>query len=362
MVSRFSGMENLVVCIMAGGSGTRFWPMSRTERPKQFLNLTGNRTMLQVTFDRLNGLVPAERVLVLTNGRFADLAREQLPELPHDNVVGEPMARDTSGAVALAAALCQEKFPGCVMAILAADHTIEPDAVFQKNLATAATLAAKDGGLYTFGIPPRFASTGYGYLELGDKLSDLDGASCHRLKGFREKPDQATATSFLAKGGYLWNSGMFVWKVEDIQTELKAHLPAHHAAMVPAAKAWGTSAFEEALRAAFEPLPKVSIDFGVMEKAADVRCLVAQFDWNDVGGWIALEEVLPQDEQGNWTQGKLLALDAARNIAVSEDPSHQIVLMGVDDLIVVTTPKATLVCRKSEAERIKQVVETLSRA
>jgi len=353
-------MNNLVVCIMAGGSGTRFWPMSRTERPKQFLNLTGDRTMLQVTFDRLQGLVPAERVLVLTNGRFADLAREQLPELPRDNVIGEPMPRDTSGAVALAAALCQERFPGCVMAVLAADHTIEPAEVFRRNLATAAELAAEQGGLYTFGIPPRTPSTGYGYLEMGEVIAQRNGATCHQLKGFREKPDLATAETFVKHGGYLWNSGMFVWKVDDIQRELAAQLPAHHAAMIPAAKAWGSEGFEAALLAAFEPLPKISIDFGVMEKAQDVRCLVAQFDWNDVGGWVALEEVLPQDAQGNWTQGKLLALDSAQNIAVSEDPNHQIVLLGVDDLIVVTTPNATLVCRKSEAERIKQVVEALS--
>lgn len=351
--------QNLVVAIMAGGSGTRFWPMSRPERPKQFLNLTGERTMLQVTFDRLEGLVPPERVLVLTNAKFADLAREQLPELPAENVIGEPMPRDTSGAVALAAALVEKKWPGAVLAILAADHTIEPAARFREVLLGTAEAAAAEGGLYTFGIAPRSASTGYGYLEVGEKIGERRGAPVHKLAAFREKPDQATADAFLKSGRHQWNSGMFVWKTTDILAEIATHLPAHHEAMKGAAEAWGTPAFPAALLAAFEPLPKVSIDFGVMEKASDVRCAVADFDWNDVGGWVALEQVLPRDAAGNWTQTALSALDSRDNIVVSEQNGHRVVCIGVSDLIVVTTPNATLVCRKADAERIKQVVETL---
>lgn len=353
--------DNLVVAIMAGGSGTRFWPMSREERPKQFLNLTGERTMLQITRDRLEGLVPPERILVLTNAKFAGLVMEQLPELPPENVIGEPMARDTSGAVALAAALVDKKWPGAVMAILAADHTIETAARFQEVLLATAESAAAEGGLYTFGIRPRNAATGYGYLEVGEKTGTRGGASFHKLAAFREKPDLATAETFLASGRHLWNSGMFVWRTSDIQAELAKHLPAHHAAMVGAAAAWGTTGFPAALAAAFEPLPKVSIDFGVMEKAGDVRCAVADFDWNDVGGWVALEQVLPLDAQGNWSQTQLLSIDSTRNIVVSEQNGHKVVCIGVDDLIVVTTPQATLVCRKSEAERIKQAVEALKR-
>jgi mannose-1-phosphate guanylyltransferase len=351
--------HNLVVAIMAGGSGTRFWPMSRKELPKQFLNLTGTRTMLQLTRDRLEGLVPPERILVLTNARFTGIVHEQLPELPEENIVGEPLARDTSGAVALAAALVERKWPGAVLAILAADHTIEPAERFREVLLATAESAAAEGGLYTFGIQPRSAATGYGYLEMGQKLGERRGAAVHKLAAFREKPDLPTARTFLASGKHLWNSGMFVWRTSDIQSEIKKHLPAHHAAMAEAAKAWGTPAFAEALRTAFEPLPKVSIDFGVMEKAADVRCAIADFDWNDVGGWVALEQVLPLDKDGNWTQADLLSIDSTRNIVVSEQSGHKVVCIGVDDLIVVTTPGATLVCRKSEAERIKQAVAEL---
>jgi mannose-1-phosphate guanylyltransferase len=350
--------QNLVVAIMAGGSGTRFWPMSREERPKQFLNLTGSRTMLQLTRDRLEGIAP-QRILVLTNARFAGLAREQLPDLPPENIIGEPMPRDTSGAVALAAALVERKWPGAVLAILAADHTIEPPERFREVLFATAETAFAEGGLYTFGIQPRSAATGYGYLEVGEKLGERRGASFHKLVAFREKPDLPTAQAFLASGRHLWNSGMFVWRTSDIQRELLAQLPKHHAAMAKAAQAWGTPGFEEALRQAFEPLPKVSIDFGVMENASDVRCAVADFEWNDVGGWVALEQVLPRDEAGNWTQTDLLPIDASRNIVVSERPGHKVVCIGVDDLIVVVTPDATLVCRKSEAERIKQAVEAL---
>ena len=351
--------QNLVVAIMAGGSGTRFWPMSREERPKQFLNLTGPRTMLQVTRDRLEGLVPPERILVLTNAKFVDLVREQLPELPVDNIIGEPMPRDTSGAVALAAELVELKWPGAVLAILAADHTIEPPVRFREVLLATAEAAAAEGGLYTFGIKPRNAATGYGYLEVGDRIGERRGASFHRLAAFREKPDLPTAEQFLVSGRHLWNSGMFVWRTSDIQAEIQRHLPQHHAALAKAALEWGTPGFEAALRKAFEPLPKVSIDFGVMEKAADVRCAVADFDWNDVGGWVALEQVLPLDQAGNWTQADLLSIGSTRNIVVSESAGHKVVCIGVDDLIVVTTPGATLVCRKSEAERIKQAVEAL---
>ena len=354
--------SNLVVAIMAGGSGTRFWPMSREERPKQFLNLTGNRTMLQVTRDRLEGLVPPERILVLTNARFADLAREQLPELPSENVIGEPMARDTSGAVALAAALVEKKWPGAVLAILAADHTIEPAARFREVLLATAEAAFAEGGLYTFGIQPRSAATGYGYLEVGDKIGERRGAAVHKLAAFREKPDLATAETFLKSGKHLWNSGMFVWRTRDILAEIERQLPQHFNAMKGAATAWGTTEFDAALKAAFEPLPKVSIDFGVMENAAEVRCTVADFDWNDVGGWVALEQVLPKDRFGNWTQTDLLPMDASGNIVVSEQNGHKVVCIGVSDLIVVTTPNATLVCRKEDAERIKQAVEALKKA
>lgn len=354
--------SNLVVAIMAGGSGTRFWPMSREERPKQFLNLTGSRTMLQVTRDRLEGLVPPERILVLTNARFAALAREQLPELPPENVIGEPMARDTSGAVALAAALVDKKWPGAVLAILAADHTIEPASRFREVLLATAEAAASEGGLYTFGIKPRHAATGYGYLEVADKIGERREAAIHKLAAFREKPDMATAETFVKSGRHMWNSGMFVWRTSDILAEIEKHLPAHAAAMKGAAAAWGTTGFDDALKAAFEPLPKVSIDFGVMEKASDVRCTVADFDWNDVGGWVALEQVLPKDAVGNWTQTDLLPIDASGNIVVSEQAGHKVVCIGVSDLIVVTTPNATLVCRKEDAERIKQAVEALKKA
>ena len=223
--------------------------MSREDRPKQFLNLTGSRTMLQVTRDRLEGLVPPERILVLTNARFQDLAREQLPELPAENVIGEPMARDTSGAVALAAALVDKKWPGAVLAILAADHTIEPAYRFREVLLATAESGREEGGLYTFGIRPRQAATGYGYLELGDKLGERRNAPFHRLAAFREKPDAATAETFLASGKHLWNSGMFVWRTTDILAEIEQHRPQHYHAMQAPAKAWGTPAVESALSA-----------------------------------------------------------------------------------------------------------------
>jgi mannose-1-phosphate guanylyltransferase len=354
--------SNLVVAIMAGGSGTRFWPMSREERPKQFLNLTGSRTMLQVTRDRLEGLVPPERILVLTNARFADLAREQLPELPSENVIGEPMARDTSGAVALAAALVEKKWPGAVLAILAADHTIETAARFQEVLLGTAEAATAEGGLYTFGIQPRNAATGYGYLEVGTKIGERRGAAVHKLAAFREKPDAATAESFLKSGKHLWNSGMFVWKTTDILAEIEKHLPAHHAAMKGAAAAWGTDKFDEASQGGFRTAPQGVHRFrrdGKGRRRALRRRRLRLERRGRLGG----SGASPSAGRGG-------QLDPDRPSALGRHREHRGVgaerpqggCIGVSDLIVVTTPNATLVCRKGDAERIKQAVEALKKA
>ena len=226
--------SNLVVVIMAGGAGTRFWPVSTKTRPKQFLRLFGDRTLLQLSYDRLSGVVGPERVLVLTNEDFVPLVREQLPELPPENVLGEPYRRDTGAAVCLAALLARKRFGNPVIATLTADHLIGPVDLFQRTLRSAVSVAATDAVLYTFGVRPDFPSTAYGYLEIGEKIPTPGDIEHFRLKSFKEKPDRETAEEYVSSGRFLWNSGMFVWQADAILAELEHHLPDHLSAIAPA--------------------------------------------------------------------------------------------------------------------------------
>ena len=359
MSNTFDPQKDLVAVIMAGGSGTRFWPLSLPSKPKQFLALFGDRTMLQLTVDRLSGLVPPEHTLVLTNGRHAGLVRRQLPQIPAANVIGEPMARDTAAAVALAAVLCEARFGDPVMAVLTADHLIQPVELFQQTLLSAARAARESGALYTFGIAPAYPSTGYGYLEAGDPLETDDGIEHFRLAKFREKPDQETAREFVASGHHSWNSGMFAWRTSAISTAIRTFLPGHAERLEPLKSSDGSSKWVTDLQAAFEPLEKISIDFGVMEKANDVRMVRAAFQWSDVGGWLALEQFHQPDEAGNRGTGKIRSLDAETNAVFCEDPEEMVALVGVKDLVVVRSGKRTLVTHRSATEKVKTLVEQM---
>lgn len=350
---------DLFVVLMAGGSGTRLWPLSTSDRPKQLLALTGARSLLQQTMDRALLLAPPERVLVLTSARYLSAVREQLPELPPAQVVAEPVPRDTAGAVALAAAVGRAVCPGAVMVVLPADHLITATEPFLEAVRSAARGAATSQALYTFGIEPTHAATGYGYLEQGAAVQ-VPGETGHfQLARFREKPDLATAESFLASGRFLWNSGVFVWRTEVIWKELERRLPEHVARLGPLSERFGRPDFVEALAEAFAPLAKISIDFAVMEKAAEVRMVRAGFDWCDVGGWPALGAYLPRDAAGNAHRGNLEALDARDNLVFCEDPSELVALVGVEGLVVVRSGARTLVVPGSRAQEIKALVDRL---
>ncbi len=355
----FDPQRDLDVVIMAGGAGTRFWPLSTEVRPKQFLRLFGERTMLQLTWDRVASLVPPERVFVLTNARYLSLVRDQLPELPADNVIGEPMARDTSGAIALATAVCRARHGDPVMAVLTADHLIRPEEQFQSTLVSAARAARASGALYTFGIAPTFPATGYGYLEAGESLGVTDGVEHFALDGFHEKPSLDTAREFLKARRYSWNSGMFVWRTSAIEAALKRYLPTHSAIVAPLAAADRTEGWEDALAAAFEPLPKTSIDYGVMEKAERVRMIRATFEWSDVGDWLALERFHEPDGDGNRGSANIRALGANNNAVFCDAEDETVALVGVRDLIVVRAGDRTLVAHRTATEQVKQLVQRL---
>ncbi len=350
---------NLVATIMAGGTGTRFWPMSTKERPKQFLKLFGDRSLLQKSYDRIRGLLPVERILILTNAAHVPLVREQLPDLPPGNVIGEPLKRDTAAAVALAAALCRRRFGDPVILTLTADHLIEPVDLFQKTLLSAARGAADEPVLYTFGIRPDYPATGYGYLEFGKRLFEDDGIEHYELLRFKEKPDVETAKGYLSMGRFYWNSGMFVWRAEAILRELEKNLPLHHRSMTRAAESDGMPSWPRALEDAFREVHPISIDYGVMEKATTVRAVAARFTWSDVGGWLSLETFLPKDAEGNAARGEISALDARGNLVFCEDPDEQVMMIGLTDLVIVRTGKRTLLMKKEKAEELKNLVRAL---
>ncbi len=349
----------LAVMIMAGGAGTRFWPLSTGERPKQFLRLFGERSLLQQSYDRIRELAPDERILVLTNRRLTGLVREQLPELPARNVIGEPERKDTAAAIALGALVMRRRFGDPVMVVLTADQLIRPEEDFRRVLLSAARGAAESSALYTFGVKPSYPATCYGYLERGEPVGTQDGIGHFHLRRFVEKPAAGTAREYLEDGRYYWNSGMFVWRVGTILAELERQLPEHLAQLSPALEGEEGPARETRLGEAFARLKAISIDYGVMEGAREVRMAVADYYWNDVGGWLALEEFLEKDSSGNAARGQLAALDARDNLVYCEQPEETVALIGVSGLVVVRAGDCTLIVPKERAEQIKSLVKRL---
>lgn len=353
--------ENLasefVAVILAGGAGTRFWPLSTERKPKQFLRILDERSLLRMSLERLEGLVPPQRTLVLTKAEMKPLVARELPELPEKNILGEPARRDTAAAVCLAALVCQRMFGETVMAVLTADHLISPREKFQDSLVSAVRAAGSSKALYTFGIPPTYPATGYGYLELGEELLREGDISHHRILRFREKPDLETAKTYLQSGKFMWNSGMFVWSLKAILEEIRRHLPFHWQGLSKAVEHWETSQWQEELTRAFLPLEKISVDYAIMEKAQDIICVVASWEWKDLGGWASVMELLPKDPQGNAARGRLFSQDSMNNLVFCEEPEETVALLGVEGLVVVRAGQKTLVARMEEAEKLKGLVE-----
>ncbi len=344
--------------IMAGGSGTRFWPLSRQDYPKQFLSIVGDESMMSQTWRRCLALVgDPQRVLVVTGARYADLTREQLPDLPAANLLAEPEARNTAPCLAWTAAELQRRDPDSLMLVFPADHVIE-DIDGMRRSAEAACAAARTGALVTFGVPPRYAETGYGYVEVAAPL-DLHPeppAPVRHVAAFREKPDAETAQQYVEAGTFLWNSGMFVWESRALLAAMEEHLPA----AARAAEAMLAAADEAGRSAAYAEMPATSIDYGIMEQAQRVACVEAQFDWSDVGSWEALAELLPADDDGNFARGEVAALDARGNLVHA--PGEKVALLGVEGLAVVRAGDVLLVARLDRSQDIKELRERVAAA
>ncbi|MCO5044140.1 MAG: sugar phosphate nucleotidyltransferase [Kiritimatiellae bacterium] len=346
--------------ILAGGRGERFWPLSRAARPKQLLALVGNRPLLAQAVGRLEGLIPPERVLVLTNADLVQASREAAPELPPANIIGEPVGRDTAPAVALATALVKARDPKGVFAILTADHVMGDLPHFRETLAAGMDIAESGDYLVTIGIQPNEPSTGFGYIEQGDDFSTVRGIPFKRVRRFVEKPDRSTAESYLASGRFAWNSGMFVWSVPSIQSALQKYHPELGSKIDEWALAAVQPNFAEQLAESFATVRKISIDYAVMEKADNIVVAAGTFAWDDVGSWPALERHFPADHAQNVLIGDATAVASAQNIVYSQ--GRLTALVGVKDLIVVQAEDATLVCHRDHAQNIKELLATLREA
>ena len=340
-------------CIIAGGSGERFWPMSRAHTPKHLLTLFSERTLLEETIQRLKGVVADQNIWVITNQEQVPLIQKAIPWFPKGQIIGEPAKRDTAPAAALATGLVRSRDPNGIVALLPADAVIRDAKRFGEQLLHAFDWAAGSAkeSLLTFAIPARWAATGYGYLELGEEIAAAgDGIRLLRVKRFVEKPDEATARGYLAAKNFAWNAGMFVWGAGKFLSEVERSAP-ELAAFIREFPAGDPTAY---LAAKFASLPKISVDYAVLEKASSVATVVAQFDWDDVGAWTSLPEHISSDASGNVSRGLVVSEGSANNIAVSN--GRLIALCGVKDLVVVETADAILVCHRDAVQDIKKLL------
>ena len=351
----------LYAVIMAGGSGTRFWPLSREARPKQLLDLTGERTMIQQTLDRLGGLIADDRVLVVTNRALVPAVREQLPQLAPGAVLGEPCRRDTAPCIGLSAAFALAQDPDAVLVVMPSDHVIQPEQAFRDAIKHAGQIVSEgENRIVTFGIRPRYAAEIYGYIERDAKAAgDQAALNTYRVKSFHEKPNAVRAAEFLATDRFYWNSGIFVWRADTIWNAIARFEPAMAKHLGAIRDAIGKPDFPAVFEREFQAMNGRSIDFAVMERFdGEIFVVEAPFDWDDVGNWPALSRLVGEDDRGNTIVGKHLGIETQGCIVRSDD-DHLIVTVGLDDCIVVHTPDATLVARKSHEEQIRKVVASL---
>ncbi len=353
-------MPERFVVIMAGGRGERFWPQSCAATPKHLLTIVGDKSMLAQTVDRVAGVVPRENILVLTTLAQLEGCRRACPGLPAANVVAEPMGRDTAAATGLAMLLVKQRNPAATFAMLPADHVIHDTTEYAKLLTVAFEAAEAADVLVTLGIKPATPETGFGYIEQAGPWKTVAGRPVMAVKRFVEKPDTKTAEGYLASGKYFWNAGMFVWRVPVVEAAFKAHAPELYAGLAKLEAATKSAGgWTKALAEVYPALPKISVDYALMEKSTNVVVVPATFDWDDVGAWPAIAKHFTPDAAGNVLRGLAMVEGGANNIVVSDD-GHLTAVVGASDLVVVHTPTATLVCPKDKAQEIKMLLKRLS--
>ena len=352
--------KNFYAVVMAGGKGERFWPQSRTDHPKQLLRLIGNLTLLEQTAERLKPLVPEENILIITNQDYVAPMQSLLKNLPPENIIGEPVGKDTAPCVALAAGIVRAKAGNddAVMFLLPADHVIRNVSAMRNELEDCAGLAAASNSIITIGVNPKSASTGYGYIKCGEEISDGTKTKFFKSLGFKEKPNIETAEHFISAGNYKWNSGMFIWSLKTIVNAFLQHAPHLESMVKRISEAYTNDKLEQVMADEYEKCDKISIDYAVMEKVDNVLVAECSFDWDDVGSWTALRNQIRPDKDNNVVRGLFKSIDSSDNIVVS-DTKHLIAAIDVEDLIIVHTDDATLVCNAKSAQRIKELVHNL---
>lgn len=354
-------MKQRYVVIMAGGNGERFWPESRKALPKQFLPIVGELPMLTQTVRRLEGLIDAKNIFVITGAQHRSTVLNICPELDADKVIGEPQGRDTAAAVALATILVAREDPNAVFAMLPADAVIQDQKQLASVLESAFLLAEERSVLVTIGIVPTQPAIGYGYIERAEAIQSYGGHTAYAVSRFVEKPELETAKEYLKSGNYFWNAGMFVWSVSSIRSEFERNCPDLWTALASIDRGLESGISLDSLLAETYPgLEKISIDYAIIEKANSVAMIESTFDWDDVGEWLAIPRHYNADADGNCFEGTVRALSAKENLVINRKNGHLIALLGVDDLIVVHTEDATLVCKKEQAQQIKSLVKALS--
>ena len=355
--------EHYFAVIMAGGGGTRLWPLSRKSRPKQMLRLFGEQTLFQVAIHRLEGVFDPDHILVVTVADQAAKLREQWPEIPAENYLLEPMPRGTASVVGLAAVALQKRDPEATMAILTADHFIQDEEKFRRLL-IAADEIARQGNLVTLGISPTYPSTGYGYIHRGKTAGEYQGMEAYEVLSFKEKPDEANARLMLQSGDYDWNSGMFIWRVDRILGEFQRLMPDLFGKLAELSQAWDTQARDEALSRIWPAIKSETIDYGIMEKAERVVVLPAKgLGWNDVGSWDSLFDVIPADQDGNIIVGAdHIGIGTSGSLVFNDGSGRLIVTIGVKDLVLIDTGDALLVCTKESAQQVRLAVSQLKKA
>lgn len=354
--------ENYYAVIMAGGGGTRMWPLSRQSSPKQILKIIGDTSLFQDAVERLGGIFPPERILVVTIQEQAPLLQDQRPEIPLENFLIEPLPRGTASVVGMAAIAIQERDPKGIMAVVTADHFIGNTELFHRLLMAAKDVAMNDY-LVTLGITPSFPSTGYGYIQSGETIGFYNRLEVNRVVRFTEKPDQSQAINMVEAGDHVWNSGMFVWKVERILDEINQQMPALSQTLVEISKAWNTSEKDSVVTHLWPGLKPETIDYGVMEHASKVAVIQAKgLDWSDVGSWDALFGLLPTDENGNIVRtDNYIGIDTRDSlIYLDGDKSERLIVsIGLDEIILVDTEDVLLICPKDRAQEVREVVKRL---
>lgn len=346
-------MKKITAVIMAGGKGERFWPKSRENFPKQFLSLTHDgETMIQKTVKRISSLVAPQDIFIVTNDFYRKIVMQQLPNVPEENILSEPYRKNTAPCIAFATAVIKKKYDDAVMIILPSDHLIKDEQVYTRTLLNAVAKATEGNNLVTIGITATYPETGYGYINFGEKSGEA-----YKVKRFVEKPDLCTAKQYLASGDYLWNSGMFVWRVSSIEERFKEYMPEVYAGAEKIGNSFGTENFDDTLKKEYNKFESQSIDFGIMEKSSDIYTLAGNFGWDDVGNWLAVERINQTDSNKNYIEGDVIS-ENCNNITVCGG-KRLIATVGLENIIIVDTDDSVLVCSKNNTQDIKKVIECL---